>query len=496
MIQRLKRTDTSVGLWAEDGAQLILLLALVAAAVSCLVYQGLAISHRYPLDYGEAPLVDQAMRLAAGQSIYRTEIATPPYTISNYPPLYIASLVPFLKLFGPSFFAGRALSALCAWAAGLFLALIIFTQTRDRLAAILTGLFFVAFPYVTQWSSLLRVDLLALACSLGGLYLLARWPLTRGRLIVAATLLVASIYTRQSYALAAPLAAFVWLWTHDRRWALGLAALVGGLTLLLFLPLNALTQGGFYFNIVTANVNEFGMERLEWNLRRLWRTAPILLYIGAASLALIRRWNPAWPLIAPYLIGASLSALTVGKIGSNVNYFLELCAALSLAAGAVVAWSRKKSGIRLLRILLLGLLVFQTGKLFYTTLQEPGRDLYHRRTVVGELAGLEKIVAEAQGPVLADEYMGMLTLQGRYLAIQPFEVTQLAAAGLWDQALLIQSIRDKEFPLILIHYFPEYAVYKERWTPEMLAAIGRFYVGGEFLGNTRVYRPLAVVPTR
>jgi hypothetical protein len=150
----------------------------------------------------------------------------------------------------------------------------------------------------------------------------------------------------------------------------------------------------------------------------------------------------------------------------------------------------------LLRILLLGLLVFQTGKLFYTTLQEPGRDLYHRRTVVGELAGLEKIVAEAQGPVLADEYMGMLTLQGRYLAIQPFEVTQLAAAGLWDQALLIQSIRDKEFPLILIHYFPEYAVYKERWTPEMLAAIGRFYVGGEFLGNTRVYRPLAVVPTR
>jgi len=85
--------------------------------------------------------------------------------------------------------------------------------------------------------------------------------------------------------------------------------------------------------------------------------------------------------------------------------------------------------------------------------------------------------------------MGLLTLQGRPLYIQPFEVTQLANAGLWDQAPFIESIRNREFPLILIHYFPRHAVYKERWTPEMLSAIEQAYVATDLLGDTRVYRP-------
>jgi 4-amino-4-deoxy-L-arabinose transferase-like glycosyltransferase len=116
------------------------------------------------------------MRLAAGQNIYRPDISSPPYTISNYPPLYVLSLVPSVWLFGPNFWAGRAISMLCALASGTFLALIIYAHTRDRIAAVTTGMLFLAIPYVVHWSPLLRIDMLALACSTGGLYLLARWP--------------------------------------------------------------------------------------------------------------------------------------------------------------------------------------------------------------------------------------------------------------------------------------------------------------------------------
>ena len=62
-----------------------------------------------------------------------------------------------------------------------------------------------------------------------------------------------------------------------------------------------------------------------------------------------------------------------------------------------------------------------------------------------ELSQLNSLVAETPGAILADEYMGMLTLEGRPLVIQPFEVTQLAWAGKWDQTPLLESIRKKEY---------------------------------------------------
>jgi hypothetical protein len=485
MMRKLRTVDSSFGLAVENGAAIVLLLFLAVALVIGLTYETLAITHRYPLDYGEAPLVDQAMRLAAGRNIYRSDLSSPPYTISNYPPLYVAALIPFVNLFGPNFWAGRLLSTLCAWASAVFLALIVHTHTRDRLAAVITGLIFFAIPYVTYWSGFLRIDLLALALSLAALWVLARWPRARSRLIIAGLLLVAAIGTRQSYALAAPLAAFVWLLAHDWRRAIGLAAWVGGLALVLFLILNLVTRGGFYFNIVTANVNEFGMDRLESNLTRLQAAALPLLYIGGASLVLIRRWNPLWPLAAPYAIGAVLSALTIGKVGSNVNYFLELCAALSLAAGVVVAWSRARLKVHILHAALLVLLTWQTWHLTQTLFKEFVGDLNQRRENVSQLRDLETLLAKADGPVLADEYMGLLTLQGLPLYIQPFEVTQLAQAGVWDQAPLLASIQNKEFAYIVIYERPWS---KARWTPEMLAAIQHTYTLTRVLGENQVYQ--------
>ncbi len=466
----------------------MLVIFLAAAACVCVVYQTLAIADRYPLDYGEAPLVDQAIRLASGQNIYRADLATPPYTISNYPPVYLVALAPLMKLFGPSFAAGRLISTVSAWASAACLALIAYARSHDRLAAAMTGLLFLAIPYVAYWSALLRIDQLALALSLAALCLLVWWPAARWSLVAAGLLLVAAIYTRQSYALAAPLAAFVWLWTASHNWRrpLGLALLVGGLSLGLFLLLNLLTNGGFFFNTVTANVNEFSLDILTQKLNNLYLTAWVLIYLGAASLLLIRRWNPLYTLAAPYAVGATLSALTVGKVGSNVNYLLELCAALSLAAGILIIWSRKHVRIHVLRAALLALLVIQVGHLMRTTFTDYLGDLTQRRAMMGELHHLETMVAAAGGPILADEYMGMSILQGRPLYLQPFEVTQLAQAGVWDQKPLLESIHQQKFSLILIYDRPWY---KERWTPEMLSAIQNDYQLTELVADTRVYRP-------
>lgn len=517
-MQTLRKLDALFAPFLDDGAKLMFQIFAALAIIICIGYQWAVIRYPYSMDYGEAPLVDQAMRLASGQNIYRADISTPPYTISNYPPIYIALLAMSVKLFGPasSFAVGRIISALCGWTAGLCIGLIIYSATRDRFAALSASFTFLAFPFVMYWSPLLRIDMLALALSLAGLAVLTWKPDSSQWFISAALLLVASIYTRQSYALAAPLAGFVWLLARDWKQAFRFAGWVSGLSLILFIILNVWTRGGFYFNIVTANVNEFKMDQLEYHWNEFRNAALILLLFGGASFflplvsfvnelleilhkreakpelyAILRHsvspgLHPLWALSTPYLIGATSSAATIGKIGSNVNYVLELCAALSLAAGAVIAWSGAQRSIHSLRAAFLILLAFAAGRLMHVSLQDFTKDLRDRQVAYTKLSQLEAMVRDTEGPILADEYMGMLTLQGRALTIQPFEVTQLAWAGKWDQAPLLNSIKDKEYAAIIIYDRP-WA--NERWTQEMIDAINESYILSDIVADNKIYVP-------
>ena len=58
----------------------------------------------------------------------------------------------------------------------------------------------------------------------------------------------------------------------------------------------------------------------------------------------------------------------------------------------------------------------------------------------GAIEELARLVRGANGPVLTDEYMGLVPLARRSLYFQPFEFKQLADAGVWDERLLVQAI--------------------------------------------------------
>ncbi len=499
---------TTPASYLEVGARILVALVFAVALIIYSLHALVAIFYPYPLDYGEAPLVDQAMRLAEGRTIYRAALDTPPYTITNYPPLYVLTMTPFVLLFSPNFWAGRLISVASALATAFFLGGVIHAQSGDRFAARLTAFLFLAFPYVVGWAKLARIDLLALALSAAAFYVIARRPQDNRALVGTALLLTAAIYTRQSYGLAAPFAAFVWVWAQ-RGWraAFALAGMVGAVGLVLFLILNLATSGGFFFNVVTANVNPFNVETVKRYAEEVLELAPILPFLCGLLIVVIpirarRRLVEAagWPMVVPYLAGALLSAITIGKIGSNVNYLLEFCAALALVAGTVLAWSGKvwRSDAEspapvwvppLAHSIVLILLAVQAGMLMRFTLQHPVQDFKYRTSGQPSLHELRELVAETTGPILADEYMGMLTLNNKPLYIQPFEVTQLANAGLWDQTPLLNDIRAEKFALILIHHFRGYPVYKERWTPEMLAVIQEHYIASGIEADTIIFRP-------
>jgi hypothetical protein len=373
-------------------------------------------------------------------------------------------------------------------AVALFVGLTLHALTRDRLASLAGALIFPAMPYVVRWSSLSRVDSLGLALSWAGLFIVARWPQKRWSVFVSALLLVAAVYTRQTYILAAPLAAFVWLASQgQRRRALQTAAIAGGACLLLFAVLNISTGEGFFLNTVTANLNDFRWERVSLNALGALLACPVLLLSSLALLLLTpRKGNGAWWLVAPYLIASIPTAVLVGKVGSDVNYLLELSAALGLATGAFIAWQRRRPR---LRIALIALLAVQMLALTQSSRVASGLQNYviDQRA---EVAQLSRMVASADGPVLTDDYMGLLPERGKRIYFQPFEMTQLARDGDWDQRPFVENIANEKFPLIMI-WSPPFAreIKQDRWTPRMLEEIRNHYERQGRIADMVIYQP-------
>ena len=99
------------------------------------------------------------------------------------------------------------------------------------------------------------------------------------------------------------------------------------------------------------------------------------------------------------------------------------------------------------------------------------------------------LMHDTRGIMRADEDMGLLVLDRRPLHFQPFEMTQLARAGRWDQGPFLHQIERQAFAVILIYRIPELPLERQRWTDEMLAAIERRYVVAERVGPMEVYRP-------
>jgi ABC-type molybdate transport system permease subunit len=470
--------------FALDAPARTLLAVLLLGALLFGRYGWSVIQFPFSADYGEGPLLAQTIQMASGQNIYHASLAAPPYTVANYPPLYMLVLTPFVRLFGPAFWYGRLVSWLSMIAAAVLIGAILHALTRDWVAALLGGLLLLAVPYVAYWAPLYRVDALALALSLSGLYVAVRWPERWWGVHLAALLLTAAVFSRQSAGLAAPLAAFGWLLARQpRRRALLLVGVMAGVGAGLLALINLATGGGFWFNIITANINEFQLDRLREFLFELWIRMPFA--VAGTLLFVLAGWRlRAWPVLAPYCVGAALVGLTIGKVGSNVNYLLEFSAAMCLALGAALAG---------LRPFLLGRQVLMAALAVQFTLLVPGSN-YQMLTQLRlaqryDFASLQRLVNSTSRPVLADEDMGLLVLDGRPLVIQPFEATQLARAGVWDQRPFLQAIDRQDFAAILIFRVPGIDLEKERWTPEMLQQIERRYQPAERIGNTIVYRP-------
>ncbi len=395
----------------------------------------------YGADYGEAPLMDQVRRIENRGTLYKSNINGPPYVIANYPPLYpswVAATNFILHI--PLFQAGRITTVFFSLVSGVIIGLFTYHLTRNRWYGVFSSALFWGQPFVLIWSSLARVDLMALAFSLFGLWILYRYRDSTPAILFACLCFLISAFTRQTYLLSGPLAGFIWLWHCNRKRALAFILIFGGAGLLIFGMINAITNGGFLMNIVMANINRYDLPHALSMGRHLFFIWPIILISSAVIivLTLISRFkklpiDPGQTLQQPfilyglvfYTLGAVVSAVMIVKIGSNVNYFLELIAACAIWGGILLQIIFDQN--KIVRWAFIGLFFIQSIWAFgcsYKLSQMNLDDIWGKLEVYRNLD--MKVQAAIQtGTVLSDDFMDLIVLSNQPIYYQPFEYGEL-----------------------------------------------------------------------
>jgi hypothetical protein len=459
----------------------------------------------YQLDYGEGPILQLALRVTRGQPLYPPLNAGYPYAIASYLPFYYLLVALAAWITGPSFLGGRLISCLAALVVAAVSGRMVWEKTRNRFAACATAGIVLAIPVFLVWSVLMRIDMVALACSIAGFHLF-----TRGRRLPGIILFALAVFTRWTN-IAGIFAAFVGL-LRERRWktAIGWAAAQAGLILALVFGALLITKGGMY-------------EQLRWHtstsLGKQWSWAQVLLLLSIAG----RNWpvyyaasllGAAWcaaraphRVLVIYLLGACAIYLTSGRVGSTFNYFLEPLALGTVAVGVFmgeVMGGREAPGAGLAaaryarwRPLMLGIagalalqMVWTDRHLPYTiSLLRPEASGSAGRRVV-------ELIRDAPGMVICED-VGLNELAGKEPPIDPFEFTMLSRAGAIDPSRVYRDVRAGRFPLIIFRFDARqvagnqvnYAYLFDRFPMQIIAGVLDRYELQEKTGPYHVYAP-------
>ena len=433
--------------------------AAAAVAGSRFLYLSLhTLRFPYPLDYGEGAVLDGALRLARFMPLYPADLPSPPWFVSNYPPVSYLLHVPFVWAAGPALWYGRLLSQLSALCAAVLIGHVVARLTRQPAAGAVSALTFLAIPIIAVWSQYDRVDMLGCALAWAGLWLIV--VPDRPRLTPAAICFLLASFTRQTAAVPALCAAYVWLRSEGHaRIANRLAIAVTAGAVALFLVLDVSTGGGFFRHTVTGTVGRMDARQLLNLDLVLVDLIPWLLAIAAGVMLLGGLLRPdGWALAAAYIPAAVAVSLLAAKEGSYINYFLDLCAACSLAAGLCVGWLRRRtlSAVTLLAVLSLQAVMMGRSNALYD-------HLLARLARAREYGHLAALVRAEPGPILADEPLALLPLSGRTIDFQPFAMTQLARAGRWDATPFVDQLREQRYALLLAR--------QPRRNPTLIAAM-------------------------
>ena len=445
--------------------------------------------------YGESWLLDDARRIAAGESLY-PPVDRLPLMHTAYTPVYYVLVGQLQHVFGDQGYAiGRAVSLL-----GTALAAVAIGWTVHHLTGSWLPGVFAAGYFLTQnltlvlWAPLHRVDALALGFTLLGLALA-----TAGRVGASAVVLVVAVMTKQTF-LVAPLVTCLalWpMWKHMLRFAL----IFGGGVVLCVALAQWLTGGWFLWHTVVGNSNEAELDTFSQLMGSFLQFNGVPVLAAAASLVLpSSREERLWRF---YFLGTLATLPTVAKIGASSNYWLEITAAtsvlLALASHRLARWRETRL---IAPVIVAGsLLIAVPG--YQANTREASDSLREAFTVAPEYLTLVsdvsfsplrvesnfvRRVAAEPGEVLTDN--PGLAVAAHKRIIYEFQIFQLLhVEGHWAQTPILDAIRARRFSLVALMHPLDGPTQGTRWTPSIKDALQASYVPAGQQSGFWLYRP-------
>jgi hypothetical protein len=484
-----------------------------------------AVLDPHELDYGEG-IVWQQMRMIVDGRGY-APLGVFPAIVFHYPPVYhvLAWLVGAISG-ANDLAAGRAVSVFATLATATFLGVItgLATVGSSRAARWTCGataalVSLTCFP-VAIWSVLMRVDMVATALTLGGLWL-AMAALRRPALIYpAAFAFVCAVFTKQTM-VAAPGAAFlVLLFLRPALAVRGIAACVLlGLSVLAVMSLA--THGQFMRHIFGYNINRFSFERLK-SMKIMALAHVMYLQLGAVGVWLsLKRIAPETGpgsltglrrrlgadvgasrglMAMAYLLAATFLLILAGKVGSSINYYIEWFLAGSVFVGVAARPAADAifpttafdapGGARFSPLVLLPALV-AVGALLAPSLEK--NDQIKTTADERDLTTLTRWIGEAKLPVISDN-MVILRQAGKDVVLEPAIVAELGSTGVYDERAFTRLIRDRRFAFFVTEGERGEPLFDDRYRPAVAAAMYDAYPRVTKMAGLTVHMPAAPAP--
>ncbi len=486
----------------ERGVHRALQLASILAALGLAAVFAVAVWARNGLTPVEAIVGLHSHMFAQGHGLYHP-LNQYPYTVAAYGPVYYTLCALLDRLGVPLYLAARTLTFLALLGALWFSWRILIRLVPDDAAARATGLLLAASTAnLLFWGTVGQVDMLAVCFSLAAFSSYLDSRAKNGSIWLAGLFVVLAVFTKQT-AVASGAAIGIMLLREDRKTAarwIPAVALAGGL---IAASLQAATRGAYLDNAIFANLNPFQADKLLDQAQYFLLTAGgLLLTFLCAIPSATRRTGPLFLYTG---LAITVWLLTAPKVGSDLNYQLEMTLLLAIAAAAGLGHmgffraviANRRTPITLLQIPI----VLHVALNLTLTARTAAERAVFESVKTAEIESLRPYLRPDNSRVLGGSYDATLQLRGR-IEVETLIYSLLVEAGKVDPAPVLRDIEAGRFDTLILP-FDVSATQKPAWLNAELAslpqdqldAVRKHYrlikhLDGAFLNGNYIYEPI------
>jgi len=438
--------------------------------IACVLLAGLAawrfisfgivkVMYPYALNLGESALGQTIHFFKQGIWPYR-ELTSAPYTLVPYGPVYLilSSLIQYLT--DMPFVGGRVVTGVSTVLASVGIFLVLRRSRVSPVAGIIAAGLFLSLRYIDRWGVQVNVDMTGVMFEIMAVYFFLSRKTGWGILFQTT-----AFFTKSS-CVAGGAAFFLWKCIQGKwKEAFQYALIQGGVILGIYGLLNVLTHGRYYFHTTYEISQRLFFARF---IHDYWIDAVTvipLLCLSALALALSRFIRREHMFLCLYLFVTALLTFSLGKQGSDTNYFLAFCASSSLAVGLLLGEGLREHR-KILVIVLCGLTIAQFAHggvlrwnpMDYQASMNVRKEFYDKVSV-----DLKKI----PDPILMWD-MSLLLANNKLIYFEPFPMAQMSYSGVWDEEYILKDLRNKKFTLAVLYFFAPILGGDRNFTPGFL----------------------------